>query len=314
MSTTVVLGATGGAGRALVAHLAATGRPVRAVSRRPAPPQPGVEVVAADVTDPGSLRWALSGAAVVHHAAQPVYTRWDLFPTMTAGIADAAARAGARLVLADNLYAHGPVDGPITESTPLAATDRKGRIRAQMARDLLDRHTRGDLEVVLGRASDHLGPGVTRSAFGDPLVGRALAGKSVQALASADQPHSVGYLPDVAAALVTLGEAPGAAGRAWNLPVPPPVTVRELAALVAAELGRPVRVSVARPALLRALGLAVPVLREVAATVHQWDRPFVVDDSAYRHSFGPVEPTALPVAVRRTLAGWGMPSATAVWA
>ncbi len=46
----VVLGATGGAGRALVAELARQGRRVRAVSRRAREPWPkGVEAIMADI-------------------------------------------------------------------------------------------------------------------------------------------------------------------------------------------------------------------------------------------------------------------------
>ena len=58
----VVLGATGGAGGAVVSELAGGGHRVRAVSRKPAadPPE-GVEQVAADAADPGPDPHGLSG-------------------------------------------------------------------------------------------------------------------------------------------------------------------------------------------------------------------------------------------------------------
>jgi uncharacterized protein YbjT (DUF2867 family) len=53
----VVLGATGGAGGALVGELARRGHRVRAVSRRPAPDLPqGVEHLAADAANPAQAR------------------------------------------------------------------------------------------------------------------------------------------------------------------------------------------------------------------------------------------------------------------
>ena len=63
--TAAVLGASGFVGRALVPALAEQGEVV-AISRRGTAPD-GVRGIAADVTDPGSLRGALDGAQVVYH-------------------------------------------------------------------------------------------------------------------------------------------------------------------------------------------------------------------------------------------------------
>ena len=71
--TTVVTGATGLVGNAIVRSLRARNRPVRILARsvekakRVVPEE--VDVVAGDVTDPSSLRRAFAGAEVVYHAA-----------------------------------------------------------------------------------------------------------------------------------------------------------------------------------------------------------------------------------------------------
>lgn len=141
----VVLGATGGIGRAVVTEALARGRRVRAVSRSAgsaADLPAGTEVLGADLATPAGAAEAIAGAAVVVHAAQPAYTRWaQEFPGLTARIADATAAAGATLVFADNLYMYGlqPGGRPMVETTPAAAIDRKGRVRTAMATDLLDR-------------------------------------------------------------------------------------------------------------------------------------------------------------------------------
>src|SRR6266498_4513519 len=150
----VVLGATGGAGGAIVTELAGRGHRVRAVSRKPAADLPdGVEQLAADAADPAQARKACQGATVVYHCAQPPYQRWAAeFPALTASIAEAAARAGARLVYADNLYAYGPVDGPLTEDLPALAATRTGRVRTLMAERRLAAHRLGTLQVAIGRS------------------------------------------------------------------------------------------------------------------------------------------------------------------
>jgi nucleoside-diphosphate-sugar epimerase len=300
----VVLGATGGAGGALVGELARRGHRVRAVSRHPAAGLPeGVERLAADTGDPAQARSACQGATVVYHCVQPPYERWaEEFPTLTANISQAATDAGARLVYADNLYAYGPVQGPITEDLPALATTKKGRIRALMAERLLEAHRSGTLQVAIGRSSDYYGPGGANSVVGDVLFGAAVRGRRARWLGRLDVPHTLNYLPDVARALATLGERPQALGGVWHLPAAEPLTGREFVELIAAELGRPVRVTATSRLAVRVAGVLNPRIRESAEMLYQWERPFVVDASKFQGAFGPFEPTPHRQAVATTVA------------
>lgn len=300
----VVLGATGGAGGALIRELAGRGHRVRAVSRKPAPDLPeGVEPLAADAADPAQTRTACQGATVVYHCAQPPYQRWAAeFPPLTQSIADATAAAGARLVYADNLYAYGPVDGPITEDLPAQPTTNKGRIRALMAERLLAAHRSGTLQVAIARSSDYYGPGGADSVVGDILFGAAVEGKRARWMGRLDVPHSLNYLQDVARALAILGARPGALGEVWHLPAAEPVTGRGFVELIAAALGGPVKVTATSRLALRLAGLFDPRARESAEMLYQWERPFVLDASKFQRAFGPLEPTPHQQAVATTVA------------
>jgi nucleoside-diphosphate-sugar epimerase len=300
----VVLGATGGAGGAVVSELADRSHRVRAVSRKPTADLPeGVEQVAADAADPAQTRTACAGATVVYHCVQPPYQRWAAeFPTLTQSIADAAAGAGARLVYADNLYAYGPVHGPITEDLPAQPTAKKGRVRALMAERLLAAHRSGTLQVAIGRSSDYYGPGGANSVVGDVLFGAAVTGNRARWLGRVDVPHSLNYLQDVARALLILGTRPEALGEVWHLPAAEPVTGREFVELIAAALGRPVKVTATSRLALRTAGLFDPRARESAEMLYQWERPFVLDASKFQRAFGPLEPTPHPQAVATTVA------------
>jgi nucleoside-diphosphate-sugar epimerase len=300
----VVLGATGGAGGAVVSELAGGGHRVRAVSRKPtADPPEGVEQLAADAADPAQTRTACQGATVVYHCVQPPYQRWAAeFPTLTQSIADAAAAAGARLVYADNLYAYGPVHGPITEDLPALATTNKGRIRALMAERLLAAHRSGTLQVAIGRSSDYYGPGGANSVVGDILFGAAVKGNRARWMGRMDVPHSLNYLQDVARALITLGARPRSLGEVWHLPAAEPVTGRGFVELIATALGRPVKVTATSRLALRLAGLFDPRARESAEMLYQWERPFVVDASKFQRAFGSLEPTPHPQAVATTVA------------
>jgi nucleoside-diphosphate-sugar epimerase len=303
----VVLGAGGGTGRAVVDELVRLGRRVRAVTRSGTRGSlPGsVEVVAADLSDPAQAVRAIDGASVVYHAAQPPYNQWaGNFERLNDSVARACGATGARLVFADNLYMYGPGGLPMTESTLQRATDRKGALRASLAADLLARHKRGEVEVAIGRSSDYFGPFGRNTGLGERLFGAAVVGKSASWGGALDQPHSTTYLPDLARALVVLGERDGAVGRAWHLPVMDPLTGSQFGERLFAALGRPGRLSPTTNLLLLMGGLFMPMAREARVVHYQWQAPFVSDWSAFETAFGPFERTPLDEALAATIAWW----------
>jgi nucleoside-diphosphate-sugar epimerase len=287
----------------VVRELRARGLPVRAVTRRGASDAPeGVEQLAADVGTAEGARQACEGAAVVYHCAQPPYTKWpELFPPMTQAIIDGAAAAGAKLVFADNLYVYGPPDGPMTEETPQRAQGKKGRTRIAMADALMGAHAAGKLRCTIGRSSDYYGPRGTTSTVGESIMKPALSGKRTRWLGSLDQPHTLNYLEDMARALVTLGERDVADGEVWHLPAAEPLTGREFLALLFEAAGRPARIGVASPPMIRIAGLFNPLVREINETLYQFERPFVSDASKFQRTFGPFDPTLHPEAMQRTV-------------
>ncbi len=262
----------------------------------------GVESVAADLTDATQARAAVAGAAVVYHAANPPYPRWvDVFPGLNRNVVAAASAAGARIVFADNLYMYGPGAGVMTEDTPQRATDKKGRLRHEMAEELLAADRAGDVRVAIGRSSDYFGPGGISSSLGERVFDAAVQGKRVPWLGSADQPHSVAFLPDIARGLVTLGLAEESTGQVWHLPSSGAPTGREFVAAVARAVGKPLRVSPNPRWMLRAVGLFSPMVREVAGVMYQWEAPFISSDARFQAAFGPQPATPLDEAVKATV-------------
>jgi nucleoside-diphosphate-sugar epimerase len=300
-----VLGATGGIGRVIVTELAHRGHAVTAASRTVADVAwpAGVHALPTDLRDPASADAACAGADVVVMAAQVPYSGWhtELTPLVDAAV-DAAARAGARLVMVDNLYGYGSPDGPITEDSPLAATTRKGRLRAELGRRLLAAHDSGRVRVTIGRFSDYYGPGGENSLVYQVGVKPAAAGKTPRVFIAGDQPHTFHYLPDAARGFATLVEHPEADGRIWILPAAPAVTQDELYRLLGEVLGRDLKVGRITPLMLRMIGLVNRELKEALEVVGQFDRPYVTDASAFEAAFGPVEVTDHRDALAATVA------------
>jgi nucleoside-diphosphate-sugar epimerase len=299
----VVLGAGGGIGGAVVRELVGRGRRVRAVTRSGDADLPaGAEPHRADLGDPAGVEGAAAGAKVVYHCAQPPYGRWpELFPPLTRAVIDGTAAAGAKLVFPDNLYAYGPVDRPLTEDLPYAATYPKGRTRAEMARMLLDAHSAGRLRVTMSRASDYYGPGGVNSVAGTPLFANAVKGKTARWVGRLDVPHTLSYLPDIARGLVVLGERDEADGRAWHLPTAETLTMGQFLQLVFEVLGRPPKFAAVGPGMQRLVGMVNPAVRELRETAYQRERPFVMDTSRFEETFGPLSATLHRQALAETL-------------
>lgn len=298
----VVFGA-GQVGRALIAQLARSGHEVRAVSRsRPSALPAGVDWRAADVSDPDAAVDASNGASILYQCLNAPYTKWpERFPPLQSAVLAAAERAGAVLVSLENVYGYGPTGGkPMTEDLPLDAATVKGRTRAAMTRELLVAADSGRVRIVIGRASDFFGAGVTESTLGKRVFANALAGKRADFIGNPGLAHTYSYVPDIAAGLATLGVDARAIGQVWHLPGPETGTTRGLMDLVANEVGHPVGIRSVPKLLMRALGLVNPMMRELAEMTYEFEEPFVLDTTKFQSTFGTAG-TPLAVAVAETI-------------
>ena len=307
MATTshVVLGA-GPVGRAVISSLAARGiTPI--VVTRSGQAVSGAVSLRADLGDRSAAAAATAGAEVVFQCAQPAYHRWPQeFRALQSRLVEAVAASGALLVAAENVYGYGAVPGPLTEALPLAATTRKGRVRAQMWRDLADAHQAGRLRVVAGRASDFFGPGVTASAVGDRFFAPICRGERLDVVGDPDRLHTYTYVPDFGEALVRLSETPATWGSAWHVPNATTVTTREFADIAAGLAAVPLRLRPVRAWQLRLIGTVVPEVRETNEMLYEFDEDHVVDHTAYAAVLGD-HATPLREALAATVAAYTAP-------
>jgi nucleoside-diphosphate-sugar epimerase len=293
----VIVGA-GPVGTATASLLADRGERVRVISRRGAGPQrPEVELITADATDAGRLTELATGAAALYNCASPLYHQWFTdWPPLHQSLLQAAERTGAVLASACNVYGYGPVAGPITDSTPLAATHPKLKLRADMWRDMLAAHEAGKIRATEVRASDYI---EANSIFGFLLAKPLLAGKRAYVPASLSAPHSWTSISDVAATLVTAATTERAWGKAWLVPTNPPLTIRELATRFTELNGAPAPKLTRLPyAALWAAGLFDVTTKELRHTYYQWSRPFTIDSHVTEREFG-----LAPVSIDSALAG-----------
>ena len=289
--THLVVGA-GEVGSAVALLLAEAGRPVVVVTRSGSGPvHPLIRRVAADAASVDALIAAEPHAAVIYNCANPPYDKWTTeWPPMAAAFLAYAEQTGAVLATVSNLYGYGPVDVPMTEDLPLAATGTKACVRVRMWLDAKAANDAGRIRATEVRGSDYICPG-PQSMLGDRVMPRILAGKGVQLLGDVDQPHTWTAPVDVARTLITVASSERGWGRAWHVPSNPPRSQREAVADLCAAAGVPrVKVSSVPSILLTVMGVFQPVIRELKETDYQRQRSYVLDDSAVRMAFG-IEPT-----------------------
>jgi nucleoside-diphosphate-sugar epimerase len=301
-----VLFGAGQVGRPLAQLLLDAGKRVRVAKRSPGGAPPGVEVIQGDAADLGFCVQAAKGAATVYHCMNPPYYAkiWaELVPRYMDNLINAAGRTGARLVVLDNVYMLGhPGNRPLDEDTQPNPCSRKGEIRARAAASLFEAHRRGDVVATTGRASDYYGPGGTLTHLGDRFWRPALKGKMARVLVNPDMIHTYHYIPDVAAGLSILGCAEADAyGRPWMLPCAAPCSMRDLVARFSRKLGREIKLTGVPRWMVRAMGVFVPLVREVDEMLYQWDEPFVISDRRFRERFKQ-EPTDVDEAATATVA------------
>jgi nucleoside-diphosphate-sugar epimerase len=296
MSKHVVVGA-GAVGSAAALLLAERGEQVRIVSRHGSGPEhAGVERVAADATDAQRLTELAAGADALYNCASPQYHQWFAdWPPLAAALLTAAERTGAVLASMSNLYGYGPVNGPISQQTPIAATHPKLRLRAEMWADQLAAQQAGRIRTTEARGSDY----IEANSILSTVIGKAvLAGKRAYAPSPLDVPHSWTSIHDCARTLVAIAGDERAYGQAWMVPTNPPLTIRQLAGRFAEVNGAPrARVTVIPYPVMWATGVFSPLIKELRTTRYQFTAPFVIDASATTRTFG-LEPTAMDEALR----------------
>jgi nucleoside-diphosphate-sugar epimerase len=301
----VVLG-TGAIGRAVAEELVVRGEAVRMVNRsgkmEEAPA--GVEVVASDLYDPKNVRDVTRGATVVYQASQPHYNQWpEKFPPLQKSIIDGLTGSGAKLVLIENIYMYGEMNGSaFIEDTPHRAHTRKGRVRGEISNSAFAAHKEGRVRVTAARGGNFFGPWGTDSTMGGRVFYPLLHGKPAQLIGRTDLPHTHTYVKDFGKALVILGESDEADGHAWHVPNDQAkMTQGELVRLFAEAAGVEPKMSSMGKLMMSIGGLFIPEAKESVEMMYEFEKPFVIDSNKFEQTFG-MQATPIREAIQETVA------------
>ena len=117
---------------------------------------------------------------------------------------------------------------------------------------------------------------------------------------NAKQPHSFTYTPDAAKGLYILATTESAYGQTWHLPTASPaLTGNEFVAIAAKYMHASPGVQVLPKWLIGALGLFVPIMKELGEMLYQNEFPYHFDSSKFEKTFN-FKPTSYEDGIRQT--------------
>jgi len=287
-----ILGSGGAIGTPLAKALRTYTADIRLVSRNPEKVNETDECVAADLLDPAALEKAIRGSDVVYVTVgfPYSYSVWKKnWPPFVDEVLRLCETEGCKLVFFDNVYMYDPnhLDG-MTEETPIRPPSKKGEVRAQIARSIMEKVEQGRLQALIARSADFYGPSIQNTSLLTETVFKPLSeGKTANWMADDSMPHSFTYTSDAARATALLGNSEEAYGQVWHLPTAGhPPTGKEWVQAIAGELRTKPKYRVVSKTMMRILGWFMPVMRESVEMMYQYNRPYVFDSSKFERTFG----------------------------
>ena len=301
-----ILGAGGAVGIELAKALTQYTSDIRLVGRNPKKVNSTDEIFKADLTIREQVFKAVEGSAVVYLVVGYDYNTilWQkLWPLTINNVIDACLQHNAKLVFFDNVYAIGGDNVKhLTENSPISPTSKKGEVRAEVDRLILDSIKKRKLTAIIARSADFFGVVRDKSLIMIMIYDNLAKGKKASWFCNAKVIHSSSYTPDLAKGTAMLGNSNEAYNQIWNLPTDPQkITGEEWINLFASEMQTSNKYQVLPGWGIRALGLFVPILKEMYEMRYQYDRDYYFDSSKFNKRFN-FTPTTNAEAVRQTVA------------
>lgn len=302
-----ILGSGGAVGIELARALTKYTTKIRLVSRNPQKVNETDETMPADLLNPEAVRKAVEGSEVVYVTVGFQYNVkvWqENWPKFIRSVIAACEEFQAKLVFFDNMYMYdsNQLNG-MNEETSVNPPSRKGKIRAEIARMIMDEVQAGRLTALIARSADFYGPGIRNSSMLNEVVIKPLtAGKKANLLGPPQFKHSYTYTPDAGKATALLGNSADSWNQIWHLPTASnPFTAHEWVEVVAAELGVKPRFQRIPAFMVRMVGWFVPIMGELVEMLYQYDCDYVFDSSKFEKHYN-FKPTSYPEGIKAVIA------------
>jgi nucleoside-diphosphate-sugar epimerase len=296
-----ILGAGGPVANALTRELAQHNETIRLVSRKP------VETTGnnmswqkADLLNYNEVLEATKGSTVIYLCAGLIYDAkiWQQqWPVIMQNVINATKATGARLIFFDNVYMYGLVKGPMTEETPYNPCSEKGKVRAQIATQLMNEAKAGNIRASILRAADFYGTDSKNSFFDMMVLAKYAQKQSAQWIGNPKTRHSFTYIPDAGGAMYLLGQNPQSDNQIWHAPTASPLTGKELINMAASIYHVKPKFMAINKFLLWVTGLFMKVVAGTVEMYYQYNHDYDFNSDKFEKVFN-VKPTSYQEAIK----------------
>lgn len=285
-----ILGAGGAIGSELAKSLPTFTKNIRLVNRNPKKVNDTDTLFSANLSNRVEVFRAVEGSEIVYLTLGYEYNTklWQkMWPPLIKNTIDACSKYGSKLVFFDNVYAIGGYNvNHITENSPISPTSKKGEVRAQVDRIILNAIEKNGLNAIIARAPDFFSAHKQNSILMNVVYDNLSKGKKAQWFCNAKVVHNCGYTPDLATGTAILGNTPDAYNQIWNLPASNErITGEDWINLFANEMGTSNEYQVLPAFGFKLLGLFVPFMKEMYEMRYQYDRDYYFDSSKFSKRF-----------------------------
>jgi nucleoside-diphosphate-sugar epimerase len=153
-------------------------------------------------------------------------------------------------------------------------------------RIILEASEKNGLKAIIARSPDFFGVIKDKSVLMNLIYDNLAKDKKAQWFCNAKVVHSCGYAPDLGKGTAMLGNTDDAFQQIWNLPTDSErITGEGWVQLFADVMKTGNKVQVLPAWGVKALGLFVPILREMHEMLYQYDRDYFFDSSKFNKRF-----------------------------
>lgn len=247
--------------------------------------------VRADAADPAQLLEAAAGTDIIFASVHAPYDSriWaQVLPQLEETIMDVGAKLGIPVVFPESVYAFAGLTQPVTETSPFAPADEKGRIRQQLmeARSAHGARTASLIAGDLIGATAQSNSSVVKMCISD----RISQGHRAIVPARLDVPHGITVIADLAAAMISaakLLEADDSVNHRLLLAPASNPTLADIVDFTYSYLGTPTHKAIAAPRwTTRVAGLVERSLFELHALSPIWYEPCIIETGTFAGEVG----------------------------
>lgn len=305
----LIIGFTGGIGRATAKALIENGESVVALVRnlqkaeKYAQGLSGIELIQGDAANLSDIEKALENCSTLFYCANVPYPNWQSEARELLSVSiTAAINKKAKLVFPGNVYVFGKAQQSlVNEGHPHAALTKKGKIRIEMEQMLVRANKESGLRYSIVRMPDFYGPFVING-FYDKIFQNALRGKKLQWFGGLNVPIELIYIEDGGEAMALAGLSSKGDGMQFNVPGYSETTAKKFLKEISKQAGKHSKISSINIEFFVALaGLFNPMAKEFKEMMYLKRERLIMTGELFRTTFDTLPATPYEEGIRKTL-------------